>query len=433
MAPEILGLIIIVLMFILIFMRVPIAISLIVPGIIGIMMIRGWKATETALETITWSQSFSYTLSAIPMFILMGELMYVSGISSELYSAFKKWFGNFRGGLATSTVGASALFAAASGSSVASTGTMGVIAYREMKKYGYNDNFSSGTIVSGGTLGILIPPSGAFIIYGIITEQSIGKLFMAGIVPGIILTILFMLTVIISIWLKPELAPAKSEKVPLKEKLKALNETIWFLILITFVIGGMYLGWFSPTESAGIGAIGATIIAIIKKKLTIKKFIQSLERTLRTTAFMFAIIIGAFILNYFLALTGLPTMLANFVSSMNIPAWGTMLVILAMYIFLGAVMEALAMIVVTIPIILPLVEALGFDLIWFGVFIVIIIELALITPPIGMNCFVLKGAVPELKLEDIFKGAVRFYVPILVLILLIMIFPELALWIPNTM
>ncbi|WP_209121011.1 TRAP transporter large permease [Alkalihalobacillus sp. BA299] len=433
MSVEVLGLLGILLMFVLMFFRVPIAIALMIPGIIGVLLLRGWAPLEAALKSIIWTHSFSYTFSTIPMFILMGELLFISGISSELFTTFRKWLANLRGGLATSTIGASALFAAASGSSVAATGTMGVIAHKEMRDSGYNDKFSSGTIAAGGTLGILIPPSGAFIIYGILTEQSIGKLLIAGIIPGIILSLLFILTIYITVRIHPQLAPDTSVKYSWKEKFTSLKSTIWIMILFAVVIGGMYAGWFSPTEAAGIGAAVALILALVKRKLTFKTLIVALERTLKTTGFIFAIVIGAFVLNYFLALTGLPDLLASFITSINVPWWVIMLLILLMYFILGAVMDALAMIVITIPIITPIITALGFDLIWFGVWIVVIIELSLITPPIGMNCFVLKGAVSDLRLEDIFKGAARFIIPILVMLVILVLFPEIALWLPNNM
>lgn len=433
MPSEMIGVFGLLLMFVMMFMRIPIAISLMVPGIIGAYLIRGWPAVERALETIIWTHSFSYTFSTIPMFVLMGELLFISGISTELFNALRKWFGNMKGGLAASTIGASALFAASSGSSVAATGTMGVIAYKEMKTSGYDESFSSGTIVSGGTLGILIPPSTAFVIYGLLTEQSIGKLLIAGIVPGIMLTLLFIITVYISVRLQPQLAPQQKANYSWTEKLVSLKSTFWVAIVFVAVIGGMYAGWFSPTEAAGVGAAVALILALLKRQLGFKSLVQALRRTLGTTAFIFAIILGAFVFNYFLALTGLPKLMATAITSLEVPGLVIILLILVMYIVLGALMDSLAMIVITLPIILPIVEALGYDLIWFGVWMVIIIELALITPPIGLNCFVLKGAVPELRLETIFRGATRFIIPILLLLLILLAFPDIALWMVNRM
>ncbi|MEH7114952.1 TRAP transporter large permease [Neobacillus niacini] len=432
MSIELIGIIGILLMFVLMFLRAPIAIAMAVPAFIGILYLKGWKTLGTAIETIVWSHSFSYTMSTIPMFVLMGELLFVSGLSSELFDTFRKWLGRFKGGLALATIGASSIFAAASGSSLATTGTIGTIASKEMTKYGYDKSFSSGAIVAGGTLGILIPPSTMFILYGMLTEQSIGKLLIAGILPGIILTILYMLTVSISVWMNGKLAPS-SEKSTWKEKFISLKPTIWIFLLFILVIGGMYVGWFSPTEAASVGAFGAFVIALVKRKLTFQVLVNAFNRTLKSTGFLFAIILAAFILNYFLAITKVPMMLANFFANVNLPPLGILACIILLYVLLGAVMDAFAMVVVTIPIILPVIDALGYDFIWFGVIIVLVVEMALITPPVGMNCFVLKGVVPELKLEEIFKGALRFVVPIIVMIILLIFFPEIALFLPETM
>lgn len=431
MPLETIGFLGIISMLVLMFFRVPIAIALLVPGIAGVIIIRGWSPLLTAVETIIWAHSFSYTFSTIPLFVLMGELLFLTGISTELFDSFRKWLGSFRGGLAMATIGSSAMFAAASGSSLASTGTMGVMAQGEMRKNGYDDKFSSGTIVAGGTLGILIPPSTAFIIFGILTESSIGKLLIAGIVPGILLTVLFILTIIVTVRFQPRLAPSISAKYSLKEKIVSLKNTIWILILFAVVIGGMYAGWFTPTEASAIGVTTAFILAVIKRKMSFKTLMHAVESTVKTTGFLFAIILGAFVLSYFLALTGLPELMADWLT--GFPSWSIIIMILLMYIILGALMDTLAMIVITVPILLPTILSLGYDVIWFGVWTTVLIELALITPPIGLNVYVLKGAVPDLKLEDIFIGALRFVIPILVLLILLLIFPEIALWLPNNM
>lgn len=432
MSLELIGFIGLIVMFILMFLRVPIAISMAIPAFIGIIYLRDVKVLFTAIETIVWNHSFSYTLVTIPMFVLMGEFLFVSGISSELFTVFRNWFGKFRGGLALGTIGASAVFAAASGSSLATTGTMGVIASKEMKDAGYASTLASGSIVAGGTLGILIPPSTMFIIYGMMTEQSIGKLLIAGIVPGILLTLLFMLTVYISVLFNPKLAP-KGETTSWRDRFTSLRHVMWILVLFALVIGGMYAGWFSPTEAAGVGAFGAFAISLIRRKLSWNTLIEAMLRTLRTTGFLFAIMLSAFILNYFMAITKLPMILADFLTGLNLSSGAIFFLIVLMYIALGAVMDTFAMIVVTIPIVLPLVQALGFDLIWFGVIIVLVVEMALISPPIGMNCFVLKGVVDDLELSDIFKGALRFMIPILALIVLLYFFPDIALFLPNRM
>ncbi|WP_077213229.1 TRAP transporter large permease [Bacillus dakarensis] len=432
MPLELIGFIGIMVMFVLMFLRFPISIAMAIPAFLGIIYVRDWGALTTAIETIIWDHSFSYTLTTIPMFVLMGELLFVSGISDELFQTFRHWMGRLRGGLGIATVGASAIFSAASGSSLATTGTMGVIASKEMLKSGYDKSLASGSIVAGGTLGILIPPSTMFIIYGMLTEQSIGQLLIAGIIPGILLTTLYMLTIYLSVLIKPSLAPSLGGST-WKERFSSLKSTIWILLLFVLVIGGMYFGFFSPTEAAGVGAFGAVIIALVKRKLTVDTFVESASRTLRTTGFLFAIILAAFILNYFLAITKVPILLAEVLTAVPLPPFVLFALIILIYVLLGAVMDSLAMIVVTIPIILPIINALGFDLIWFGVIIVIVVEMALISPPVGMNCFVLNGVAPELKLETIFKGAIRFVAPILILIALLYVFPEIALYLPSKM
>lgn len=433
MSVEIIGLLGILLMFILMFLKVPIAISMVVPAIFGIIYLKGWNTLAAAVETITWDHSFSYTLSTIPMFVLMGELLYICGISTELFNTFRLWLSRLKGGLGMATIGSSAVFAAASGSSLANTATMGVIASKEMLNAGYNKSLTGGTIVAGGTLGVLIPPSTLFILYGMMTEQSIGQLLVAGIIPGIMLMGLYMLTVYVAVMIKPDLAPVINAKVTWKERFVSLKSTIWILLLFSIVIGGMYIGWFNPTEAAGIGAFCTFIIALLRKKLTVQLFIQALSSTLKTTGFLFAIIIMAFILNYFLTITRLPMVLADILNGLSLPPFLLFAIIILMYILLGMVMDALAMVVVTLPIILPLIHLMGLDLIWFGVIIVLVMEMAMITPPVGMNCFVLKGAAPDLSLEQIFKGAALFILPIIVLIVILYLFPNIALYLPSNM
>jgi C4-dicarboxylate transporter, DctM subunit len=433
MSVELIGLLGIILMLVLMFIRVPIAISMAVPAILGIYYLKGWNGLSTAVETIIWDHSFSYTLSTIPMFVLMGELLYICGISNELFNTFRLWLNKLRGGLGMATVGSSALFAAASGSSLANTATMGVISSKEMLNSGYSKTLTGGSIVAGGTLGVLIPPSTLFIIYGTMTEQSIGQLLVAGIIPGLLLVVLYMLTIYIIVLIKPEMAPFINEKVSWKERFVSLKSTIWILLLFFIVIGGMYEGWFTPTEAAGIGSFFTLIIALIRRKLSWKSLIEALSSTLKTTGFLFAILIMSFLLNYFLTITRIPFMLAEFLNGLTIPNVMLFAIIILMYILLGSIMDALAMVVVTIPIILPLINAMGLDLIWFGVIIVLVMELAMITPPVGMNCFVLKGAAPDLSLEDIFKGSALFIIPILLLIAILYLFPDLTLYLPNNM
>lgn len=434
MSVEVVGVIVIISVFILMFMRIPIAIAMAIPAALAIIYLKGWNTLMTSIDSIVWYQSYSYTLSTIPLFVLMGQFLYTAGISEELFDTFRKWFGKFKGGLGLATIGSSAMFAAASGSSVANTGTMGVIASKEMLKAGYSKSLTGGSIVAGGALGILIPPSTTFIIYGMITEQSIGALLTAGVIPGILLTIFFMLTIVISVIVKPSLVSNTVDvSVSWKERFISLKSNISIIIMFLIVIGGLYLGLFTATEAAGVGAFGAFIIGLIRRKLTFHKFAEAVFSTIKTTGFMFAILMGAFILNYVLVITRLPILLADFLFDKNLTPTMIFILIIIMYIILGALMDTLAMMVVTIPILMPVLKMAGFDLVWFGVIIVLVVEMALISPPVGMNCFVLKGVSDDLELVDIFKGALIFMIPILLLIILIYIFPEIALFLPNTM
>lgn len=432
MSSELVGLIGILFMFLLMFLRFPIAIAMAIPAFLGIWYLKGPIVLKTAVESIIWEQSSSYTLTTIPMFILMGEFLFVSGISQDLFTTFQNWLGRLRGGLAMATVGSSAIFAAASGSSLANTGTMGVIASKEMLKWGYNKTLTSGSIIAGGTLGILIPPSTVFIIYGMLTEQSIGRLLIAGILPGILLTLLYLATIYIVVLLNPGFAP-RAAAASWRERLLSLRSTVWIILLFVLVIGGMFIGLFSPTEAAGVGAFGALVIALVKRKMSWQIFVESAARTLRTTGFLFAILLAAFVLNYFLAITKIPLLLGQFFDAISVPAIVVFALIIVMYILLGMVMESFAMVVVTMPIILPVIHSLGFDLVWFGVIIVLLVEMAMISPPVGMNCFVLNGVAPELKLETVFKGALMFMIPIFALIIILYFFPQIALFLPNAM
>ncbi|MFC4025284.1 TRAP transporter large permease [Oceanobacillus longus] len=431
MSPIVVGIICIILMFVLMFSRVPIAISMAVPGILGAVYLRGMDAVGSMLNTVVWDQSASYIFSTIPLFVLMGELLFAANITKDLFDSFRKWFGGLRGGLGIATIGASSIFAASSGSSIAATGTMGLIATNEMRESNYKDSFAGGTVVAGGTLGVLIPPSTAFIIYGLMADQSIGQLLIAGIIPGVMLTIIYMGIVFLSVTINPSLAPRSDLKFTWKEKFASLKSTIWFIALFVLVIGGMYIGIFSPTESAGIGAAGALTLCLIRGGLTFEKVVTAFSRTLKTTSFMFAIILGAYILNYFLALTRLPIMLAEWITNSGISMYGFLFLIIILYILLGMVMDLVAVMVITMPVFLPTLIAFDFDLIWFGVIVVILIEMAMITPPVGINCFVLKGAVPDLHLGDIFNGAIRFVIGLAILLVLMILFPQIPLFLPG--
>jgi C4-dicarboxylate transporter DctM subunit len=429
----IVGLVAIVVMLVLIFLKIPIAISMFIPAALGITYLKGFTTFAATVETVVWTQSFNHTLSTIPLFILMGYLLHNGGISSDLFLSFKKWFGNFPGGLGIATIGTSGVFAAASGSSLANTATMGTLAAKEMIDVGYDKKIVSGSIIAGGTLGPLIPPSTLFIIYGVVTQQSIGQLLIAGIVPGILLMILFSTLLIIIGLVKPHLAPRGTDKYSIKDKLIAVKSNLPILFIFGIVMGGMYTGITTPTEAAAIGAVSTLLVAVLKGNFSRKLLMKSLLETLRMSGFLFAILIMSFILNYFLTITKVSIFLLQQIGGLDLPNWTIFALIVIVYLLLGMIMDGLAMMVITVPILLPLITSLDLNLIWFGVILVILIEIGMMTPPVGMNCFVLNSAVKELELSDIFKGALIFVIPMLLLIIVLYLFPDIVMYLPNNM
>lgn len=432
MSVETVGIIVILSVFILMFLRVPIVLSMGIPAFIAILYLKNEVALVAAIESIIWERSYNYTLSTIPLFVLMGHFLFTAGFTDDLFATFRKFFGRIRGGLAMATIISSAVFASSSGSSLATTSTIGLVASKEMLKANYAKSLTGGSIVAGGTLGILIPPSTMFIIYGMITEQSIGKLLIAGIVPGILLTLFFILTIYILLKIRPDMVGDQlDEPVSWSEKLASLKVNLWIMALFALVMGGIYLGFFTATEAAGIGALGAFIIALLRRRITFKTFSEAIYSTIKTTGFIFAIVMGAFILNYVLTITRVPNLLADFLFAADLSPFTFFILMIVMYLILGAIMDTLAMVVVTIPILLPTLIAYDFNLIWFGVIVVLLVEVALISPPVGMNCFVLRGVVKDLDLGSIFKGAIIFVIPILSLIFLLYAFPDIVTFLPN--
>jgi tripartite ATP-independent transporter DctM subunit len=381
---------------------------------------------------IPYGTSSFYTFSVIPLFVLMGQFAFYSGMSKDIYSAVHKWMGHLPGGLGMATIAGCAGFAAISGSSLATAATMGTVALPEMRKYNYDMGLATGSIAAGGTLGILIPPSIGFVIYGILTEESIGRLLLAGILPGLLLAGLYMLSIYILCKRKPKLGPAGAN-VSLKEKILSLTGTWGMLLLFTLVMGGIYLGVFTPIEAAGVGATGALAISIVRKKMNFSVILKCLQDTLRTTAMIFLILIGAEIFTLFLGVSKLPMLLADVVGALTLNRYLVLGIILMLFVLLGCVMDGIAMIVLTIPIIFPVVQALNFDAIWFGVLMVIVLEMGLITPPVGLNVFIIKGVAKDVPLRVIFTGVIPFLVASMAAIILIMILPEIALYIPTQM
>jgi C4-dicarboxylate transporter DctM subunit len=432
MSSEIIGLLYSLLLFVLLFAGMPIGFALAFTGFLGLATLLGLNAALQQLGSVPYSSVADYIFSVVPLFIFTGGLAFAGGLVKDLYDAAHKWLGGLPGGLAITSIGACAGFAACTGSSMASAATMTQVAWPEMKKRGYDPSFALGSIAAGGTLGILIPPSIPFIIYGIITQQSVGKLFMSGVIPGIILTLLFMLTIYVKAKRNPSLAPASSG-FTWGEKFTALKYVVPGGALATTILGGIWGGFFTATEAGGAGAFAALIIALLKRSLTWRDLLQSLKDGVKTTAMIFTLLIGAMIFGYFLTVSGATAALATFVAGLSWSATGIIVIVLLIYVVLGCLMDANALTLITIPIIFPVLVKLHVDPIFFGCLFVINMEMALCTPPIGMNVFVIGGMVREVPMYSIFKGVFPFVIMMAVITALVIIFPQLALYIPNHM
>lgn len=430
MSPLLIGLIGIVILMALLLSGFPIGVSMGIVGVGGLWYMLGPDVGLSILKTAPYDAVAKYGFAVVPLFILMGSFCFQAGVSKNLYHAVNAWIGHLRGGLAMATVGACAGFAAVSGSSLATAATMGTVALPEMKKYKYDAALSTGSISAGGTLGILIPPSVVLVIYGILTETSIAKLFLAGFIPGILEAIFYMITISIICRLNPKAGPA-GKRSSVKEKIGSIKETWPIIFLFTVVIGGIYGGIFSPSEAAGIGAFAALVIAMVQRKMNMKNFVLALDDTVKATGMIFTIMIGAVILGYFMTATRLPFDLANIVSEWEVNKYVILGAILLVYVILGCIMIPMAMVILTIPIVFPLVQSLGFDPIWFGIITVRIFEIAQITPPVGMNVFIMKGVAPDVPLTTIFKGIVPFFIADILHLTLLIVFPQLTLWLPS--
>jgi len=424
----------------LVLLRVPIAFAMGFVGMIGFMIESGYRASISMTARLIIDTSQDYGLSVVPLFILMGLFVNKAGISRELYAASNAFLGHFRGGLAMATIVACGGFAAISGSSLATAATMSKVAMPEMRRFGYADKLSTASIAAGGTLGILIPPSVILVIYGLLTETSIGKLFVAGILPGLLGVVLYLVAVQFTVWRDPEAGPA-GERVDLSGKLSALKD-VWAVLLLFFlVIGGLYGVFdvppinlsFSPTEAAGMGAMGAFLIALARKRLSFADALDALRETAMTAASLFAVLIGAWIFSNFVNIAGLPSALSNLVTAYNLPPWMVMGLILLIYIALGCVFESLSMLLLTVPIFFPVVTGLGYDPIWFGIIVVVVTEISLITPPVGLNVFVLRAVVGDVPTATIFRGVTPFWMVDIIRLIILLSLPGLVLLLPNQM
>jgi C4-dicarboxylate transporter DctM subunit len=432
MSPDAVAIVGFIVLFVLMLLRVPVGMAMGLVGVTGFAYLVGGQPAlkmvgQTSMRTVT-----DYNFAVVPLFLLMGSFASTSGMSRELFRGANAFVGHLRGGLGIATIAACGGFAAICGSSVATAATFSRVAYPEMRRYGYPQSFATGVIAAGGTLGIMIPPSTVFAVYGLITEQDVGKLFVAGIIPGLLAVAMYMITITIIGMARPGFLPA-GPRSSWAERLAGLRDIWATLLLFAFVIGGLYGGLFTATEAAGAGAGGAFIIAVVRGRMSRADIRRSLLETTRTTAAVFTVLIGALLFGYFLTITQTPQKVTEFLTGLGLGRYGVLALIMVMYLVLGCLMDALAMIILTIPIIFPVIKELGFDPIWFGVIIVMTVELGLIHPPVGMNIFVIKSVVEDAKISTIFYGVLPFIVTDLIRLVILIAFPILATWLPSRM
>jgi C4-dicarboxylate transporter, DctM subunit len=410
----------------------PIAFSMLAIGVVGFALLSDWNAAFYMAGQVAFETSQNYGLSVVPMFVLMGNFINHARLSNELYDAANAFLGHRRGGLAMATVVACGGFAAVSGSSVATAATMGKVAIPSMRRFGYSDRLAAGAVAAGGTLGILIPPSVVMVIYGIMTSTDIGKLFAAGILPGLLGILLYVAAVKYAVWREPTAGPP-GERLDWSARLVALRNVWAIAALFALVIGGIYCGVFTPTEAAGIGAFGAFVIALWRRVLTVVVFRTILVETVRTTAVLFSVLIGGLVFSNFINIAGLPAALSDWVGGLPISPMMVILTIIGVYFLLGCVLESMTMILLTIPVFFPIVQGLGFDPIWFGIIVVVVTEISLITPPVGLNVFVISGMFREIGTANVFRGIAPFIAADIIRILILVFVPAISLLLPSMM
>jgi tripartite ATP-independent transporter DctM subunit len=418
--------------FLLALMRLPLAFAMGLVGFLGLGLMRGWPATAASASQVVYETGFAYTLSVIPLFILMGNFVARARLAQELFRAAYAFIGHVRGGLAHATVLACAGFGAICGSSIATAATMSKVAYPSMKKLGYADYLSTGVIAAGGTLGIMIPPSTILVIYGIVTETHIGKLFAAGLLPGLVCALMMMGAVAWITWRDPAAGPA-GERTNWPQRLRAVRDIWGVALLVVIVLGGIYGGVFTATEGAGIGASGAFLFALARRALTWRVLFDVLVESARTTAMLFTILIAAMIFSSFINFTTMPGDLKDWLLQLGLPPLAIVAAMMLIYVLLGTIMEELSMVLLTIPVFFPIVTQLGFDPVWFGVLIVLVVQIGLISPPVGMNLFVLNALLKTVPLAQIFRGVWMFVAALVVTLALVLEIQPLALWLPGFM
>lgn len=433
MSPEIIGLLGIVALIVLFLLRVPVAISLLLVGFLGTGFIRGLDIAIVQSGRTAFDTASSYTLSVIPLFILMGMILSYSGLGGDLFKAVDSWMGHFKGGLAMATIGTSAIFSSISGSLNATTATVGKITLPEMEKYNYKPSLSTACVAAGGTLGVLIPPSVVLVLYGILTREPIGQLLIAGIIPGVVQIILFIITIILLIQRDPSLAPVRVEKVTFVEKIRTLLKIWPFIGIFSISIGGIYLGVFTPTEAAAVGAASALLFATLTRKIDVKKLKVSFNESVRLTAYIFLILIGATLFSQFLTISRIPVSITTYVGNLDLNGYVILTLILLALFILGCFIDGLSILVLTLPIVYPIITGLGFNGVWFGVVMVIITNIGALTPPLGVSVYDVKGVAPHVPIQTIFKGIIPMVIAMVACIVVLVIFPDLVTLLPNLM
>jgi tripartite ATP-independent transporter DctM subunit len=431
-SPVEVGLIGFVVLFALLAFGLPIGFGMALVGFAGFWYLTSGAAAVAKMAITPFQVISSYEFAVLPLFIFMANIIFVSGLGKDLYSAAAKWLGHLPGGLAIATVGACAVFAAVSASSIATALTLGLVSLPEMKKYNYDAALATGCVAAGGTIGVLIPPSAVLIVYGIITQVSIGKLFLAGIVPGVLEAVFYVVTILIICSRNPKLGP-RGPRYSLREKAAALRSCGEIIALIILVLGGLMLGWFTPTEAGAVGAFGAICFAMIRMRLNWQKFTQATIETVKTTGMIFGILIGAFIFQYFTAVTTIPNWLADFIGGLPIPPLAIIGFICLVYIALGCLIDVAAMVLLTVPVLFPVILSLGFNPIWFGIIVCRMCEIGMITPPVGLNVFAISGVAKDVPMKTIFKGIIPFLIADISEVLLLIFVPAVVLFLPNLM
>ncbi|MCX5812362.1 MAG: TRAP transporter large permease [Proteobacteria bacterium] len=433
MDPITTGIIGSVVLIVLLFLGMPIAFVMMFVGFLGLWSLSSLDAALPKVADTIYGVAANYPYTIIPLFILMGSFAGSGGITRELYNTFDKWFRRMPGGLGIATIAACAGFAAVSGSSVAAAAAMGNVALPEMRRFGYAPKLACGVVAAGGTLSFLIPPSLGFVVFGMLTEQSIGKLLISGIFPGLLLSIAYIAVVVVLVKMDPSIAPRSSEKVTFREKLIALKG-VWETLLVFFIVmGGIYLGFINPTEAGAIGASALLIIVLLKRRLTWKNLFDSLLEMARISVMVLFLVAGATVFSYFLALSTIPTFVSSWIAGLGVSKYVILTIIIAIYFVLGCFLDSVSMMVLTLPVIFPVIVAIGFNPIWFGVVAVLMMEAGLITPPVGLNVYTIAGIAKDVPMADIFRGSMPFLLAIIITTIILTIFPIIALYLPSLM